>query len=76
MVDSSAYIMEDMTATDAAFKQLRQVQRLLLRNRKQGLMEQNNLFREGRTPETPLHGSYTGELVALDLAPGFTEFFE
>ena len=27
-------------------------------------------------PEPSLHGRYTGELVALDLAPGLTPFFQ
>jgi hypothetical protein len=40
-----------------------------------GLASLNDLFRSGRLPEPPLDGRYRGELVALDIAPGFTQLF-
>jgi hypothetical protein len=36
----------------------------------------NQLFRSGAPPETPLDGRYEGELLALDIAPGLTQFVE
>jgi hypothetical protein len=48
----------------------------LKRDRKQGLAELNQLFRSGKVPQPSLDGRYAGELVALDIAPGLTEFFQ
>ncbi len=49
---------------------------LVNRNRRQGLAVFNELFRSGRPPEPPLHGSYAGGLVAVDIAPGVTQVAE
>ncbi|MBI1880926.1 MAG: hypothetical protein HYR94_22330 [Chloroflexi bacterium] len=38
-----------------------------------GLAMLNTLFRAGTPPDPTLHGRYTGELVALDIAPGLTQ---
>lgn len=45
-------------------------------HRAQGLEALNNLFRSGMPPRHPLDGRYRGELVALDIAPGLTEWFQ
>jgi hypothetical protein len=54
---------------------LRAAQALLRRNRPQGLEALNQLFRSGTVPQ-PLNGRYAGELIALDIASGFTQFFQ
>jgi hypothetical protein len=55
---------------------LRAAQTLLKQNRAQGLATLNTLFRSGRAPEPFLNGRYAGELLALDVAPGLTQFYE
>jgi hypothetical protein len=35
----------------------------------------DDLFRSGRPPEPALDGRYQGQLIALDIAPGLTQFF-
>lgn len=45
-------------------------------NRFQGFAALNDLFRVGTVPDAPLHGRYAGELIALDLAPVLTPFFQ
>jgi hypothetical protein len=47
--------------------------RLLSRDRQAGLAALNELFRSGVVPTPALDGSYQGELVALDIAPGLTQ---
>jgi hypothetical protein len=47
--------------------------RLLERDRQQGLAAINELFRQGTPPAPAPDGSYRGELVALDVAPGLTQ---
>jgi hypothetical protein len=56
--------------------QLRAARRTFKQDRKQGLAELNQLFRSGIVPEPALDGRYEGELVALDIAPGLTQFFQ
>lgn len=36
----------------------------------------NQLFREGTVPDPAPNGRYTGELVAIDIAPGLTQLFQ
>ena len=55
---------------------LQTAQDLVRVNRAQGLKALNDLFRAGTVPDPLPHGRYAGELVALDLAPGFTQFFQ
>src|SRR5512133_378203 len=55
---------------------LRAAQHMFKQDRKQGLAELNHLFRSGTASELSLNGSYEGELVALDLTPGLTQFFQ
>lgn len=45
-------------------------------DRARGWSALNEIFREGTPPRPPLNGEYSGELVALDLKPGVTRFFE
>jgi hypothetical protein len=63
-------------AVQPALTELRAAQTLLKYNHAQGLAALNSLFRNGRPPKTPLDGHYRGELVALDIAPVLTQFFD
>ena len=55
---------------------LRAAQALVKVNHAQGFAALNDLFRVGTVPEPSLNGRYAGELMALDLAPGVTRFFQ
>jgi hypothetical protein len=55
---------------------LRSAQDLVRVNRAQGFTALNDLFRAGTVPEPALNGRYAGELIALDLAPVLTPFFQ
>lgn len=55
---------------------LRKVRDLAKVNRAQGFAALNDLFRVGRVPDPALHGRYAGELIALDIAPLLTPFFQ
>jgi hypothetical protein len=57
---------------DSAVSRIRLAQSGLKSDRRQGLAALNEIFRAGTTPEQPLNGTYMGELVALDVAPGLT----
>ena len=59
-----------------ALAELRATQILLKQHRAQGLAMLNTLFRSASAPEPFLNGRYAGELLALDIAPGLTEFYE
>jgi hypothetical protein len=59
----------------AALTEFRAAQRLLKQNRRQGFVALNTLFRSGSVPEPALNGRYAGELIALDIAPGLTQFY-
>ena len=51
-------------------------QSIFERDRKSGFAALNEIFRSGSPPNPPLNGRYTGELVALDVAPGLNQFIE
>ena len=55
--------------------ELRDAQALLRHNHAQGLATLNMLFRHGSAPIPFLNGRYVGELLALDIAPGLTQFY-
>jgi hypothetical protein len=55
---------------------LRAAQALVRVNRDQGLAALNDLFRAGTMPDLSMNGRYAGEMIALDLAPGLTPFFQ
>src|SRR5690349_10422380 len=55
---------------------LRSAQALVQSNRARGLAALNNLFRAGTVPDPRPNGRYAGELIALDMAPGLTQFFQ
>ena len=57
-------------------KLLRAAQALVSVNRVQGFAVLNDLFRAGSVPDPSLNGRYAGELIALDLTPGLTQFFQ
>jgi hypothetical protein len=55
---------------------LQSAQDLVRVKRAQGFAALNDLFRAGRVPDPPPNGRYAGQLIALDLAPGLTPFFQ
>ena len=55
---------------------LRAAQALARVNRVQGLAALDDLFRAGTVPDPFPNGPYPGELIAIDLAPGWTPFFQ
>jgi hypothetical protein len=67
---------DDVSGVQTGITALRAAQRRFKQDRKRGLAELNELFRSGTVPEPSLSGRYAGELIALDLAPGLTQFFQ
>ena len=61
---------------DHAIHDLRTAHALVRVNRIQGFAALNSLFRAGMVPEPPPDGRYAGELIALDIALGLTQFFQ
>ena len=55
---------------------LSSAQSIFARDRKRGFAALNEIFRSGSPPNLPLNGGYTGELVALNVAPGLNQFIE
>ena len=55
---------------------IRAAQQLMRRKRAQGWAALNDLFRAGGPPARALDGIYKGELIALNLAPGWTQLVE
>ncbi len=55
---------------------LRTAQDLVRVNRAQGLAALDDLFRAGTVPDPHPSGRQAGELIALDIAPGLTQFFQ
>ena len=55
---------------------LQTARHLVKANRAQGFTALNDLFRSGSLPDPALDGRYQGELLALDLAPRLTPFFQ
>ncbi|MDQ3004026.1 MAG: hypothetical protein M3R47_01375 [Chloroflexota bacterium] len=51
-------------------------QSIFQRDRKGGFAALNEIFRAGSPPNPPLDGSYIGQLIALDVAPGLNQFIE
>ena len=60
----------------SALTEMRAAQMLFKQDRAQGLAALNTLFRKGSVPEPLLNGRYAGGLIALDIAPGLTQFCE
>jgi hypothetical protein len=56
--------------------ELHAAQRLFEHNRRQGVAELQRIFRAGKVPDRLLNGRYAGELIALEIAPGLTQFFQ
>ena len=56
--------------------ELRAAQRIFSQDHKQGWKALDQLFRSGIPPEPMLNGRYAGELIAIDIAPGLTQFFQ
>ena len=64
-----------ITRVESARSELRAAQALYGRHHTQGLAALNTLFRSGSAPKPFLNGRYAGELIALDIAPGLTQFY-
>jgi hypothetical protein len=58
----------------SAQAEIQAARRLLKSRRGEALAALNDVFRRGTPPEQALDGRYRGELLALDLAPGLTQF--
>jgi hypothetical protein len=74
---------QSVVGTQATFRNVQPARTLLENARsslkhdhRQGLEDLNQLFHAGVVPKPSLNGRYAGELVALDLAPGLTQFFQ
>lgn len=55
-----------------ALTYIRAVQLVGRWDRRRALASLRDLFRDGEPPEHALHGRYTGQLLAFDIAPGLT----
>jgi hypothetical protein len=55
---------------------VQEAQALIKLDRSQTFASLNALFRSGKVPEPSLDGRYRGELIALDIAPVMTAFFQ
>jgi hypothetical protein len=53
-----------------------QAARGLIKTDRPGWATLNSLFRQGTVPDPVLNGQYEGELLAIDVAPGFTQLFQ
>jgi hypothetical protein len=69
-------VEEDPNPVQSAWSELHAAQNLLKRDRALGLAALNDLFRSGKSPGPPLNGRYVGQLIALDVAPVLTQFFQ
>jgi hypothetical protein len=67
---------EDVRTDRSVLTKLKAAQELVKKDRAQGLAALNTLFRTGTVPEPPLNGHYAGKLIALDIAPGLSQFFQ
>jgi len=61
---------------DALTERVTNAQHLLRTNRTQGLKVLNDLFQSGTIPTPALNGSFRGELIALDIAPGLSQLVQ
>ena len=68
--------LQDRQTNQSTESNLGFVQALLKQDRTRGLQELDNLFRSGSPPQRALDGRYRGELIALEIAPGLTQFFQ
>lgn len=59
-----------------AWTDVQSAQRLATKDRTQGWAALNLLFRKGAVPDLALDGRYVGKLLAIDIAPGLTQFFQ
>ena len=59
--------------TQSASMELQAAQALLKRDRAQGLMALNKLFRSGTAPDPSPNGRYAGSFISIDIAPGLTQ---
>lgn len=55
---------------------VRAAQRRLAEDRAAGVAALNDIFLSGDAPAPALDGRYRGEIIALDVAPGLTQFVE
>lgn len=60
----------------SALAELEAAQSLLYRHRARGLAAFNRLFRAGTIPGASLQGRHAGAMNVIDIAPGFTPFFQ
>jgi len=69
-------VEEPAKKVQTALGELQAAQALFKQNREQGCAALDSLFRAGIVPGPSLNGPYAGKLVALDVAPGLTQFYQ
>ena len=69
-------VEDSPSSARSGLTEIHAAQRIFKEDRRHGLKELNEFFRTGTVPEPPLNGRYAGELIALDIAPGLTQFFQ
>ena len=67
---------DQLNQPQPARMKLRAAQTLFKHDPTRLFAELNDLFRNGKIPEPMLNGRYAGELVAIEIAPGLTQFFQ
>jgi hypothetical protein len=76
MAQAIAHTGITVNSGQSPFEQVQAAKALHKQNRAQGLAALNEIFRLGQPPAIALDGPYAGELVALNIAPGLTQFAE
>jgi hypothetical protein len=66
----------DSPHEQASMSRIEEARAILKLDRSQAFASLNALFRNGKLPGPSLDGRYRGELIALDIAPGLTAFFQ
>ncbi len=66
-------VMDQRRTVAAGVRAAREMMKL---DRARGWAALDEIFRAGTPPRNPLKGKYAGELIALDLKPGLTQFFD
>jgi hypothetical protein len=68
--------MNQIITTENVAERIHTAQALIKTDRTNALTTLNEIFREGTPPSPLLNGRYAGKLIALNVAPGLTQFAE
>lgn len=63
---------ETVQAKSSAITQIQAAQEILKTDHRRGMAMLNDIFREGRLPSQPLNGRTSGQMIAVNIAPGLT----